>query len=152
VDIPKKNAEGNAIRDEAGEEVREVLLDIDNIHKAILEWNKEHFHQADKTPFAGGAENTVVYDLIGYTGMSQAAKDVVDGTFPAAYGVKLGNILPEKEQVICKLSMSEEIKVLAIRLTLKSQKRIHFRVQRLERKHVHFPIGSTPGALQGHCE
>jgi hypothetical protein len=34
----------------------------------ILEWNKQHFHQADETPFAGGAENTVLYDIIGYTG------------------------------------------------------------------------------------
>jgi hypothetical protein len=112
VDIPKKDAESNAIRDEAGEEVREVLLEVDDIHRAILEWNKEHFHQADETPFTGGAENTVLYDLIGYTGMRQAAKDVVDGTFLAKYSVKLGNILPEKEQVICKLSMPEEIKVL----------------------------------------
>jgi hypothetical protein len=29
VDIPKKDAEGNAIRDEASEEVREVLLEVD---------------------------------------------------------------------------------------------------------------------------
>jgi hypothetical protein len=112
VDVPKKDAEGNAIRDEAGKEVCEVLLEVDAIHKAILERNKKHFHQADETPFTGGAENTVLYDLIGYTGMSQAAKDVVDGTFLVKYGDKLGNILPETEQVICKLSIPEEIKVL----------------------------------------
>jgi hypothetical protein len=94
VDVPKKDAEGNAIRDEAGEEVREVLLEVDNIHKAILERNKKHFHQADETSFAGGAENMVLYVLIGYTGMSQAAKDVVDGTFLAKYSDELGNILP----------------------------------------------------------
>jgi hypothetical protein len=89
-----------------------VLLEVNDIHKAILERNKKHFHQADETPFAGGAENTVLYDLLGYTGMSQAAKDVVDGTFLVKYGDKLGNILPEMEQVICELSMPEEIKVL----------------------------------------
>jgi hypothetical protein len=44
--------------------------------------------------------------------MSQAAKDVVDGTFLAKYGDELGNILPETEQVIRELSMPEEIKVL----------------------------------------
>jgi hypothetical protein len=49
---------------------------------------------------------------IGYTGMSQAAKEVVNGTFLEKYGDKLGNILPEMEQVICELSMPEEIKVL----------------------------------------
>jgi hypothetical protein len=112
VDVPKKDAEGNAIRDEAGEEVCEVLLEVNDIHKAILEQNKKHFHQADKTPFAGGAENTVLYDLIRYTGMSQAAKDVVDGTFLAKYGDELGHILPKTEQVIRELSMPEEIKVL----------------------------------------
>jgi hypothetical protein len=112
VDVLKKDAEGNAIRDEASEEVREVLFEVDDIHKAILERNKKHFHQADKTPVAGGAENMVLYDLIGYTGMSQAAKDVVDDTFLAKYGDKLGNILPKTEQVIRELSMPEKIKVL----------------------------------------
>jgi hypothetical protein len=56
-------------------------LEVDDIHKTILEQNQCHFHQADDTPFSGGTENTVLYDLIGYMGMSQAAKDVVDGTF-----------------------------------------------------------------------
>jgi hypothetical protein len=112
VDVPKKDAEGNAIRDEAGKEVCEVLLEVNDIHKAILEWNKKHFHQADETPFTGGAENMVLYDLIGYTGMSQAAENVVDGTFLAKYGDELGNILPEMEQVIRELSMPEEMKVL----------------------------------------
>jgi hypothetical protein len=112
VAVPKKDDEGNAIRDEAGKEVREVLLEVDDIHKAILERNKKHFHQADETPFAKGAENMVLYDLIGYTGMSQAAKEVVDGTFLEKYGDELGSILPETEQVICELSMPEEIKVL----------------------------------------
>jgi hypothetical protein len=32
--------------------------------------------------------------------MSQAAKDVVDGTFMEKYDDELGNILPETEQVI----------------------------------------------------
>jgi hypothetical protein len=62
-------------------------------------------------PFGGGAENTVLYDLIGYTGMSAAAKDIVDGTFIEKHS---GNIemLPETEQVIREMAMPEEIKVL----------------------------------------
>ncbi len=84
-----------------------MLLEVDYIHKAVLERNKKHFHQADKTPLAG-----VLYDLLGYTGMSQAAKDVVDGSFLAKYGDELGNILPEMGQLINKISMPEEIKVL----------------------------------------
>jgi hypothetical protein len=57
------------------------LLEVDEIHKAILEWNQHHFHQADDTPFAGGAEDTILYDLLGYTVMSKAAKDMVDSKF-----------------------------------------------------------------------
>jgi hypothetical protein len=64
-----------------------------------LERNKKYFHQADDTPFAGGAENMVLYDLLGYTGMSKAAKDMVDGTFLEKYGDEV-NVLPEMEQVI----------------------------------------------------
>jgi hypothetical protein len=44
VDIPKKDDKGNVIRDETGEEVCEVLLEVDDIHKAILEPIKKHFH------------------------------------------------------------------------------------------------------------
>jgi hypothetical protein len=68
-------------------------------------------HQAKETPFAGGAKNTVLYDLLGYTGMSKAAKDVVEGTFMEKYGDELGDILPETKQVIRELAMPEEIKV-----------------------------------------
>jgi hypothetical protein len=72
---------------------------VANIHKAILEWNQQHFHQADDTPFEGGAKDTILYDLLGYTGMSKAAKDMVDGTFMEKYGGKCAQ-LPETEQVI----------------------------------------------------
>jgi hypothetical protein len=74
------------LRSVDGEEIREVLLEVDDIHKALLERNRKHFHQADETPFAGGAENSVLYDLLGYTGMSKAAREVVDGSFLDKYG------------------------------------------------------------------
>jgi hypothetical protein len=64
------------------------------------------------TLFAGGAKNMILYDLIGYTGMSKAAKEVINGTFLEKCGDNLGDILPETEQVIRELSMPEEIKVL----------------------------------------
>jgi hypothetical protein len=54
----------------------------------------------------------VLYDLIRYTGISQAAKDVVKGTFFKKHGDELKDILPETEQLIKKLSMEEEIKFL----------------------------------------
>jgi hypothetical protein len=44
VDIPKKDDKGNVIRDETGEEVCKVLLEVNDIHKAILEPIKKHFH------------------------------------------------------------------------------------------------------------
>jgi hypothetical protein len=112
VDVPKRDDDGNVLRNVDGEEIREVLLEVDDIHKALLERNRKHFHQADETPFAGGAENSVPYDLLGYTGMSKAAREVVDGSFLDKYGDELGHILPETEQVIKELAMPEEIRVL----------------------------------------
>jgi hypothetical protein len=64
----------------------------------------------DETPFAGGAENTILYYLIGYMGMSQAAKDVVKGTFLERHGNELKNLLPDTEQLIKEMAMPEEIK------------------------------------------
>jgi hypothetical protein len=99
------------VRDVDGTESREVLLEVDEIHKAIMKGDQHHFHLANDTPFAGGEEDTILYDLIGYTGMSKAAKDIVDGTFMEKYGDKC-DILPETEQIIRELAMPEEIKVL----------------------------------------
>jgi hypothetical protein len=45
--------------------------------------------------------------------MSQAAKDVVEGTFLEKHGNELKNILPETVQLIKEMSMPEEIKVLS---------------------------------------
>jgi hypothetical protein len=67
VDIPKRDKDSNIILDE------DVLLEIEAIHKALLARNKKHFHQADDTPFAGGSEDMLLYDLIGYTGISKGS-------------------------------------------------------------------------------
>jgi hypothetical protein len=113
--MPKQDEDGNIVRDEEGNEVHEVLLEVEEIHKAILEQNRKYFHQVDDTAFAGGAKNMILYDLIGYTGMSQAARDVVNGTFMEKYGNEL-DILPETEQVIRELAMPEAIKVFGKKL------------------------------------
>jgi hypothetical protein len=113
VDVPKRDDDGNVLRNVDGEEIREVLLEVDDIHKALLERNRKHFHQADETPFTGGAENLVLYNLLVYTGMSKAAREVVNGSFLDKYGNELGHILPETEQVIKELAMPEEIRVLS---------------------------------------
>jgi hypothetical protein len=138
------------IRNEAGEEVCEVLLEVDKIHKAILERNKNHFHQADETPFAGGAENTVLYDLLGYTGMSKVAKDVVEGTFLEKYGDKLGDILPETEQVICEWARGDQGTQKDNQLQ-NLGRGFHLWIQGLERKRVYLSTRPTSGTLQGHC-
>ncbi len=101
-----------------GTESREVLLNVADIHKAILEWNQQHFHQADDTPFAGGAQDTILYDVLGYTGMSKAAKDMVDGKSMEMHGDKC-DLLPETEWVIRELAMPEEIKVLGKKIDSK---------------------------------
>jgi hypothetical protein len=140
VDMPKRDEDGNVVQDQEGNEVREVLLEVEDIHKAILERNKCHFHQADETPFAGGAENTILYNLIGYTGMSQAAKDVVKGTFLEKHGNELKNLLPETEQLIKEMAMPEEIKSSAKRSTVKYRKTTSSRASgngKKARQHLH---------------
>jgi hypothetical protein len=92
-----------------GTESREVLLEVANIHKAILEQNQQHFHQADDPPFAGGAEDTILYDLLGYTDISKAVKDIMESKFMEKHGDKC-ELLPETEQLIRELAMPEEIK------------------------------------------
>jgi len=114
VDVLKQDPEGNVTTDGDGKEVREVLLEVDEIHKAILERNQKHFHQATDTPFGGGEKDTVLYDLIGYTGMSEEAKAIVEGTFLDQYGEDI-KILPETEQLIKELAMPPEIKALLAR-------------------------------------
>jgi hypothetical protein len=111
VDVPKRDKQGEVVRDADGMESCKVLLEVDDSHKAILERNQQHFHQADNTPFAGGAKDTVLYDLIGYTGMSKAAKEIVDGKFMTTSG-NTCNLLPETEKIIWGLAMPKEIKVL----------------------------------------
>lgn len=122
---------------------------MDDIHKAILAHNQKHFHQADNTPFAGGTQYS---DIIGYTGMSQGAQDVVDGTFLEKYGNDLNDILPETEQVICELAMSEEIQVLGKKIECKISEDDYHWIQVLEREYIYFSIRTSFGKLQGHCQ
>ena len=104
------------MKDGNGNEIREVLLDADDIHNAILEWNKQHFHQATDTPFGGSPNDSMLFDLVGYSGMNAAAKEIVEGTFLATYGDNL-ELLPETEQLIKELAMPEEIKVLGKKIS-----------------------------------
>jgi hypothetical protein len=111
VDVPKRDEEGNIEQDDEGRDRREVLLEVDDIHRAILERNKQLFNQAHEMPFVGGAENMVLFDLLGYSGMSQAARDVVEGTFLERHGAGC-DMLPEMEQLIKELAMPEEIRAM----------------------------------------
>jgi len=87
--------------------MREILLEADDIHKALLKRNKNHFWKAADTPFGSGE----LYDLVGFTGLNKAADAIVDGTFMEEYGADM-NLLPEMEQLIAQLAMPKMIKNL----------------------------------------
>ena len=106
------------MKDGNGNEIWGVLLDANDIHKAILERNKQHFHQATDTPFGGSPMDSMLFDLVSYSGMNTAAKEIVEGTFLATYGNNL-ELLPETEQLIKELAMPEEIKVLGKKISYK---------------------------------
>jgi hypothetical protein len=55
LDIPKTE-NGRVVQFTDGKPLWEVLLEIDDIHRALLERNKKHFHQAAETPFGGRLE------------------------------------------------------------------------------------------------
>jgi hypothetical protein len=48
---------------------------------------------------------------VGYSGLTTAAKVIVDGNFMAKYGDKV-DCLPETKQLIIKMAMPEEIRNL----------------------------------------
>ena len=106
------------MKDGDGNEIREVLLDVNDIHKAILEQNKKYFLQATDTPFGGSPNDSVLFDLVGYSGMNAAAKEIVEDTFLETHSDNL-EILPETEQLIKELAMPEEIKVLGKKISYK---------------------------------
>jgi len=87
--------------------MREILLEVEDIHKALLEQNKNHFCKAADTPFGSGN----LYDLVGFTGLNEAADAIMEGTFLEEYGNDL-DLLPEREQLVTKLAMPEMIKNL----------------------------------------
>jgi len=107
LDVPKKDLNGHIVHDSDGTEMRKILLEADDIHKALLERNKNHFRKAADTPFGSGD----LYDLVGFTGLNEAADAIVAGTFMEEYGDEL-NLLPETEQLIAELAMPEMIKNL----------------------------------------
>jgi hypothetical protein len=88
--------------------LREVLLEVDDIHWALLEQNKKHFHQAAETPLGGEVREGILADLVGYSGLTKAAKAIVDGNFLDQYGASM-EMLPETTHLIMELAMPDEI-------------------------------------------
>jgi hypothetical protein len=76
------------------------------LHQALLEQNKKHFHQAAETPFGHG----ILQDLVGFSGLSTAAVDIVNGSFLA--NPNLPDLLSETRQMIMELAMPDQIKCL----------------------------------------
>ena len=85
-----------------------MLLEVDDIHWALLERNKKHFHQAAETPFGGEVGEGILADLVGYSGLTKAAKAIVDGNFLDQYGASM-EMLPETTHLIMELAMPDEI-------------------------------------------
>ena len=106
LDVPKRDAKGNEVYDKQGNAIREILLDVADIHTALLDWNKKHFHQAAETPFGSG----ILQDLMGFLGLSEAATTIVDGTFLDKH--KMPDLLPKTKQLIMQLAIPETIKTL----------------------------------------
>ena len=73
------------------------------------------------TPFGGSKEDSVLFDLVGYSGMSAAVRDIIDGTFLDTHGKNL-DILPKTEQLIKELAMPEEIRALSKKISYKVMK------------------------------
>jgi hypothetical protein len=43
VDMPKRDEDGNVVQDQEGNEVREVILEVEDIHKAETKvWRTQH--------------------------------------------------------------------------------------------------------------
>jgi hypothetical protein len=81
----------------------EILLDMEDIHQALLERNLKYFNQAAETLFGHG----ILYDLVGYSGISMAAQAIVDGNFLKTYDVE--DILPETRRVIAEMAMLKSL-------------------------------------------
>ena len=89
----------------AGAEECEILLEVEDIHHALLECNKQHFNQEKNNPFGSG----ILYNLMGYSGISAAAKEIVCGDFLEKDDIP--NLLPETHQVIAEMAMPEVFKM-----------------------------------------
>jgi hypothetical protein len=111
-DVPKRDPDDNVMTDGDGNVIGEVLLDAEDIHKALLERNKWHFHQAHDMTFGGSKEDTTLFDLVGYSGLSEAAKLIVEGNFMEKYGGDI-DIIPKMEQLIKELAMPAVIQELS---------------------------------------
>jgi hypothetical protein len=103
LDVPARESEGEetAISHEDTTDAREILIEVDEIHKALMERNKRHFNQAMDTPFGDG----MLYVIVGYSGIKKAAREIVNGDFLTNHSIE--EILLETRQVIAELAMPE---------------------------------------------
>jgi hypothetical protein len=60
-------------------------------------------------PFGGEVNNGILTDLVGYSGLTEAARDIVHGNFMEKHSAKV-NLLPEMEQLIMEMAMPMVIK------------------------------------------
>lgn len=150
LDVPQLNDDGKQLKDDDGNDKREILLDADDIHKALLDRNKKHFHQAAETPFGHG----ILGDLVGYSGLSKAAKDIVNGEFLTKYPDVTEAMLPETQQLVTEMAMPEVIKALKkpIPKEIERSDFVHG-FKKWKEKTSTSPLGRHLGwALQSNCD
>jgi hypothetical protein len=84
--------------------------------------------------------------------MSQAAKDVVEGTFLEKHGDELKNLLPETEQLIKEMAMPEEIKVLGEKINCEIlEDNFISGFRKWKESKVNISIWTAFGTLQSYC-
>jgi hypothetical protein len=89
----------------AGEIAWTTVYDPVLIQQAIIERNKGHFQQAQATPFGNG----MLAQLLGFEGLSQAADDIVTGTFVKQHGDILAANIVEVRELAVSMAMPAEI-------------------------------------------
>jgi hypothetical protein len=103
LDVPQRTPAGTVSTHQQPAEAQEILLAVDDIHTALLEQNKKHFHQAADTPFGHG----ILQDLVGYSGLNEAAMAILTGSF--LDNPDLPDLLPKIRQMIQELAMPNQI-------------------------------------------
>ena len=80
IDIPATNEAGEALETPQGNAIMTTISDPTRVEELLLDRNREHFGQAQGTPFTGQA----IIDIFGVDGSSTATDDLITGNYHKA--------------------------------------------------------------------